>query len=470
MTRPPFEVADIVRRHGDRVLETHRAWVTGAHRRVFRAIAQCRTAALGGHRDRCEQCAQPALSYNSCRDRHCPKCLTAARNAWVAAREQELLPVGYVHIVFTIPEPLARLALVNKRVVYDLLFQAAADTLLQVAKNPKRLGGAIGGLMVLHTWGQRLQHHPHVHCVVPMGGLAPDGTQWVHARPRFFLPIPVLRQVFRGKLIAGLREAFRQGRLVFLGQPRTARDRRGLPRVPAIALSAGVGGLRQAVILGVTPSIMLQVGSDILLDARDEMPEVFLSLVEEMSHVLVDALERGEVDMALAYDVAERPGLVRKPVLQEELLLVSAKGSAPKGKSIALAKALERDLVQAGERDMIRRLIHDAADTLSLPVKIAFEAQSIAAMKDIAARGLASSIIPFGTAADELERGTLVGQRIEPAIKRTLYLVRLSRHAPFKHEAALSKFLGRTLERLLKSLGPFAHKLDEFESASDLTR
>jgi Putative transposase/Transposase zinc-binding domain len=217
VTRPPFEVADIVRRHGDRVLETYRAWVTGAHRRVFRAIAQCRTAALGGHRDRCEQCAQPALSYNSCRDRHCPKCLTAARNAWVTAREQELLPVGYVHIVFTVPEPLARFALVNKRLVYDLLFQAAADTLLQVASNPKRLGGDIGGLMVLHTWGQRLQHHPHVHCVVPAGGLSPDGTQWVHARPRFFLPIPVLRQVFRGKLIAGLREAFRHGRLYFSG-------------------------------------------------------------------------------------------------------------------------------------------------------------------------------------------------------------------------------------------------------------
>jgi hypothetical protein len=216
VTRPPFEVADIVRRHGDRFLETHRAWVTGAHRRVFRAIAQCRTAALGGHRDRCEQCAQLAVSYNSCRDRHCPKCLTAARNAWVAAREQELLPVGYVHLVFTMPEPLARLALVNKRMVYDLLFQAAAETLLQVARNPKRLGGAVGGLMVLHTWGQRLQHHPHVHCVVPMGGLA-DGTQWVHARPRFFLPIPVLRQVFRGKLIAGLREAFRHGRLCFSG-------------------------------------------------------------------------------------------------------------------------------------------------------------------------------------------------------------------------------------------------------------
>ena len=217
MTRPPFEVADIVRRHGDRVLKTHRAWVTGAHRRVFRAIAQCRTAALGGHRDRCEQCAQPALSYNSCRDRHCPKCLTAARNAWVMARERALLPVGYVHLVFTLPEPLARLALVNKRMVYDLLFQAAAETLLHVAANPKRLGAASGGLMVLHTWGQRLQHHPPVHCVVPMGGLAPDGTRWIHARPRFFLPIPVLRTLFRGKLVAGVRHAFRDGRLDFPG-------------------------------------------------------------------------------------------------------------------------------------------------------------------------------------------------------------------------------------------------------------
>jgi hypothetical protein len=217
VTRPPFEVADIVRRHGDHFLETHRVWVSGQHRHVVRAIAQCRTAALGGHRDRCDGCAHAALSYNSCRDRHCPKCLTAARDAWVAAREQELLPVGYVHIVFTMPEPLARLALANKRVVYDLLFRAAAETLLHVAANPKRLGAAIGGLMVLHTWGQRLQHHPHVHCVVPMGGLAPDHRRWIPARPRFFLPIPVLRKLFRGKLVARLRDAYRAGRLDFPG-------------------------------------------------------------------------------------------------------------------------------------------------------------------------------------------------------------------------------------------------------------
>jgi hypothetical protein len=244
--RPPFEVADIVRRHGDRFLETHRAWLSSQHRRVLRALVQCRTAALGGHRDRCDQCAQPVLSFNSCRDRHCPKCLTSARDQWVAAREQELLPVGYVHIVFTMPEVLARLALVNKRVVYDLLFHASAETLRQVAANPKRLGAALGGLMVLHTWGQRLQHHPHIHCVVPAGGLALDGARWIHARPRFFLPIPILRQIFRGKLVAGLREAFQQGRLSFPG---------GLqPLAPASAFRAFLRSLyRQAWVVYAKP-------------------------------------------------------------------------------------------------------------------------------------------------------------------------------------------------------------------------
>jgi LysR family transcriptional regulator, nitrogen assimilation regulatory protein len=228
---------------------------------------------------------------------------------------------------------------------------------------------------------------------------------------------------------------------------------------------------RETIVLGLTPSIMMQLGSDILLDARDEMPEVFLSLVEEMSHVLIAALERGELDMALAYEVADLPGVSRTPILEEELLLVTAPDSAPRGKTIALAKALERDLVQAGERDMIRRLIHTAAEEMSLPVKIAFEAQSVAAMKDIAARGLAASIIPFGTAVEELKRGTLIGRRIEqPAIKRTLYLVRPKQRPPFKHEAAFAKFLTRTLRRLLESLGPLAHKLDDPAHVSDLTK
>ena len=213
MTRPQWEVADIVRRHGAAFVATSRAWLTGHHQSVLRAIAQCRTAALGGHRDRCDTCAHPHLSYNSCRNRHCPKCLTAARDVWLAARQRELLPVGYVHVVVTLPHTLGALALANKRVVYDLLFHATAATLLQVAANPKRLGATIGGLMVLHTWGQQLLHHPHVHCVVPAGGLSPDGTRWIHAPPRFFLPVKVLATVFRGKFVAGLREAWAAGRL-----------------------------------------------------------------------------------------------------------------------------------------------------------------------------------------------------------------------------------------------------------------
>jgi hypothetical protein len=186
VTRPPFEVADIVRRHGDRFVEQHRAWVSGRHRRVLRAIAQCRTAALGGHRDRCDQCALPVLSYNSCRDRHCPKCLTAARNAWVSAREQELLPVGYVHIVFTMPEPLARLALVNKRVVYDLLFHAADETLLQAPRFPRHLGAAEAG--------GGLSHLPPI---------AVSQTWVVYAKPPLAAP-PTCSSIWRGTPTASL--------------------------------------------------------------------------------------------------------------------------------------------------------------------------------------------------------------------------------------------------------------------------
>jgi hypothetical protein len=213
VTRPPFEVADIVRQYGTRFIETHRAWLTAQHLRVLRAIAHCRTAALGAHLDRCAACGHRVISYNSCRNRHCPKCLTHARDQWLAERERELLPVGYAHVVFTLPHALAALALQNKRVVYDLLFQASATTLLEVARTPKHLGAALGFLSVLHTWGQTLLHHPHVHCVVPAGGLSPDGTRWVHARPSFFLPVKVLSRVFRGKVVAGLIEAFRAGAL-----------------------------------------------------------------------------------------------------------------------------------------------------------------------------------------------------------------------------------------------------------------
>ncbi len=213
MTRPPCEVADIIRQYGTRFIETPRAWLTGQHRRVLRAIARCRTAALGGHLDRCTACGHRAISFNSCRDRHCPTCLTHARDQWLAARERELLPVAYAHVVFTLPHALVGLALQNKRVLYDLLFQASAATLLEVARTRKHLGAALGVLSVLHTWGQTLLHHPHVHCVVPAGGLAPDGTGWVHARPSFFLPVKILSRVFRGKVVAGLIAAFRAGTL-----------------------------------------------------------------------------------------------------------------------------------------------------------------------------------------------------------------------------------------------------------------
>jgi Putative transposase/Transposase zinc-binding domain len=218
VTRPPFEVADIIRQHGERFIEKHRTWLTAQPLRVLRAIERCRTAALGGHLDRCVGCGRRAISFNSCRNRHCPKCLTHAREQWLAARQDELLPVPYAHVVFTLPHTLSWLALQNKRVVYDLLFRASAASMLEVARTPKHLGAAIGGLSVLHTWGQRLLHHPHVHCVVPAGGLAPDGTRWVHARPAFFLPVKVLSRVFRGKCVAGLRDAFQTGRLQFPGE------------------------------------------------------------------------------------------------------------------------------------------------------------------------------------------------------------------------------------------------------------
>ncbi len=197
MSRPPFEVADIVRAAGDTFRDKNRSWLTGLHRKVLSAIEQCRTAALGGHKDRCPRCAYQAISYNSCGNRHCPKCQTNARDRWLAARQRELLPVPYVHVVFTLPHQLASLTLYNKRLMYSLLFRASAATLLEVAADPRHLGADIGFLTVLHTWGQNLLAHPHVHCVIPAGGVSPDRRHWVHPRYRFFLPVRVLSRVFR---------------------------------------------------------------------------------------------------------------------------------------------------------------------------------------------------------------------------------------------------------------------------------
>src|SRR5215510_14486122 len=215
MNRPPLEVADLVRTAGEAFIERNRQWIRWKHVKVLRAIAQCRTAALGGHVDQCTRCGHRAISYNSCRNRHCPKCLAAARDRWLAKRHQELLPTRYVHVVFTLPSRLAPLALQNKKVLYHLLFRASAETLLEVARDPRHLGAEIGFFSVLHTWSQRLGLHPHVHCVVPAGGLSLDHTRWVKSRQRFFLSIHVLRRVFRGKFVAGLRQAFRDNQLVF---------------------------------------------------------------------------------------------------------------------------------------------------------------------------------------------------------------------------------------------------------------
>ena len=228
MSRPPLEVADLIRVAGDAFIQRSRPWISWKHVKVLRAIARCRTAALGGHLDQCTRCGHRAtISYNSCRNRHCPKCQTAARERWIAARRQQLLPTPYVHAVFTLPGELAPLTLQNKKVVYDLLFRASAETLLEVARDPKHLGAEIGFFSVLHTWNQKLSLHPHVHCVIASGGLSPDGTRWIKPRYAFFLPVKVLGRVFRGKFVAGLQRAFQDGQLNFhgnlarLAQPKT---------------------------------------------------------------------------------------------------------------------------------------------------------------------------------------------------------------------------------------------------------
>jgi len=227
MNRPPLEVADLIRSAGTAFLERNRQWLRWKHVKVLLTVARCRTATLGGHLDQCTRCGHRAISYNSCRNRHCPKCQIAARDRWIAARQKELLPTRYVHVVFTLPAQLAPLALQNKKLIYGLLLRASAETLLEVARDPRHLGAEIGFFSVLHTWSQKLTLHPHVHCVLPAGGLSLDHTHWVKSQNRFFLPLKVLARVFRGKFVAGLNQAFREGQLRFLGnltllaQPKT---------------------------------------------------------------------------------------------------------------------------------------------------------------------------------------------------------------------------------------------------------
>jgi predicted Zn-ribbon and HTH transcriptional regulator len=217
MNRPPVEVADILRAHEARFVDQNQSWLSFQHLTVLRAIARCRTATLGGHIDSCSRCGHQAISYNSCRNRHCPKCQTQARQRWLAAREQDVLGVPYFHVVFTLPHDLIPLCQNNAAVLYDLLFRASAATMLEVAKDPKHLGAEIGFLSILHTWGQNLLPPPHLHCVVPAGGLAPDHKRWIHPKYRFFLPVKVLSRVFRGKFVQALRRAFRKKKLRFSG-------------------------------------------------------------------------------------------------------------------------------------------------------------------------------------------------------------------------------------------------------------
>jgi putative transposase/transposase-like zinc-binding protein len=221
MHGPPLEVADLVRSAGRNFIERNRSWLNRLHLKVLTAIERCRTAALGGHLDQCVRCGHRAISFNSCRNRHCPKCQANARDRWLEARQRELLPTRYVHVVFTLPHELAPLALQNKRVLYDLLFRISAETLLEIARDPKHLGAEIGFFSVLHSWNQKLEYHPHVHCVVPAGGLAPDHTHWVPSQRKFFLPGDVLAEVFRGKFREALEEAFVKGELGFHGSMKT---------------------------------------------------------------------------------------------------------------------------------------------------------------------------------------------------------------------------------------------------------
>src|SRR6266404_2014527 len=214
MSRPAVEVADLLHKQGDRFIDQS-PWLNYQQLSVLRAIARCRTAALGGHIDQCSQCGHQAISYNSCRNRHCPKCQAQARQRWLAAREKELLGVPYFHLVFTLPHELIPLCQRNPQVLYDLLFRASAATMLEIAADPKHLGAEIGFLSILHTWGQNLLPHPHVHCVIPAGGFSADRARWVHPKYPFFLPVKVLSRVFRGKFVDGLKRAYRRKKIRF---------------------------------------------------------------------------------------------------------------------------------------------------------------------------------------------------------------------------------------------------------------
>jgi Putative transposase/Transposase zinc-binding domain len=235
---PAFEVAEVFRRYGDAYRRDHAGHLGRIERRVMSAIEICRTAALGGHIEAFEACGTIRIAYNSCRNRHCPKCQGKARESWLSARQSELLPVPYFHVVFTLPPAAAEIAFQNKALVYAILMRTAAEAVMTLATDPKHLGAEIGFLAVLHTWGQTLTHHPHVHCVVPGGGLSPDGKRWVSSPANFFLPVRALSRLFRRLFLAALEAAFRDGKLGFFGTLAPLTEQR--------AFSEQITALRQA--------------------------------------------------------------------------------------------------------------------------------------------------------------------------------------------------------------------------------
>jgi hypothetical protein len=226
LSRPAIEVADIFRRRGPAWRNANAGRVSLGQLEVMSAIESCRTAALGGHVERCEDCSHVRIAYNSCRNRHCPKCQAIAAKQWLADREAELLPVPYYHMVFTLPAAIGDIAWQNKAVVYDILFKAAAETLITIAADPKHLGARIGLTAVLHTWGSALTHHPHVHIIVPGGGFSPDGQRWIACRPGFFLPVRVLSRLFRRRFLEQLSAAYHEGQLQFFGSQAALADPR----------------------------------------------------------------------------------------------------------------------------------------------------------------------------------------------------------------------------------------------------
>jgi hypothetical protein len=225
MARPTLEVADVFRRYGDVYRQQRHASLSTAQRRVMTAIETCRTAVLGGHLEQCDTCGHERNAYNSCANRHCPKCQSLARAAWIQHRTAEILPCEYFHVVFTVPEAIATIAAQNKAQVYGILFRATAETLRTIAADPRHLGGEIGFFAVLHSWGQTLMHHPHLHCVVPGGGLSPDGTRWIACRPGFFLPVRVLSRLFRRLFLHDLQAAYDAGTLHLAGSLEALQDR-----------------------------------------------------------------------------------------------------------------------------------------------------------------------------------------------------------------------------------------------------